>query len=292
MSEQTLVTTVSIPSSRAKEFVDWQSKLNACITSFPGFISLEILSPHKGDSWTLIQRFSSSGWIESQTHLKLIEELAELVGPENIHERETSDWQNGVTELFVTQVSPDREEAFCAWVAKMHQVEATFPGFRGVYVQSPTQVRGRHWLTFLHFDTPENLDRWLASPERQRVLEESFPLIASLESHRVISPYAGWFASMGKALPSVWKQTMLVLLVLFPIVMLELKFLSLLTSSLNPSLATFIGNALSVLLIAWPLMPIAIWFLKGWLSDNSLRGNIKGVLLVSALYLLEIAVFW
>lgn len=192
------------------------------------------------------------------------------------------------TEVFVTQVDPEKEEAFRAWIAKIHQAEATFPGFRGMYVQSP--VQGRNWITFLHFDTEENLERWLHSQERQKILLESQPLIVSLESHR-ISPYGGWFTSIEK--PSVWKQTMLVLLVLFPIVMLELKFLTPLTKGLNPSIATFIGNAISVALIAWPLMPLAISCLKWWLAPKiDRRTNIFGAGIIVAVYLLEIALFW
>ncbi len=301
---KTIVTTVLVRKDRALEFFDWKSKLNACITSFPGLISLEILSPTKDEKpiWTLIQRFStennSSGWLQSQEHQSLYDDLSQLLGPDAFQEVVSgfSDSQNAVTEVFVTQVSPDKEEAFRAWIAKMHQAEATFPGFRGMYVQSPTQEQGRNWLTFLHFDTAENLDRWLSSPERQSILQESESMIASLESHRVISPYVGWFASLQKEgpLPSVWKQTMLVLLVLFPIVMLELKFLPFLISQFNSSFATFIGNAISVTLIAWPLMPIAIWCLGWWLTPtrNIARVNLLGTLLMIGLYLLEIALFW
>ncbi len=302
---QTIVMTVRVRNECMTEFVDWQTKLNACISTFPGFISLEILSSIKDTQpvWMIVQRFSNAesslGWRESKEHKQLIEELGKLLGSNAIQEVESSisDLQNGVTEVFVTQVSPDKEEAFRQWIAKIHQAEAKFPGFRGMYVQSPTQEQGRNWLTFLHFDNAENLDRWLCSSERQKVLIESKSLISSLESHRVISPYAGWFASIEKdgQLPSVWKQTMVVLLVLFPIVMLELKFLPLLTGNFNPAVATFIGNALSVTLIAWPMMPIAIGLLNWWLSpkkDNIQRTNIFGTCIVIGLYFLEIAIFW
>lgn len=113
----------------------------------------------------------------------------------------------------------------------------------------------------------------------------------------MISPYAGWFASIAKTgeLPSIWKQTMIVLLVLFPIVMLELKYLSPWTASLNAALGTFIGNAVSVTLIAWPVMPIAIWLLGWWLMPRA-KGRqlitIVGTLLVVLFYLIELIIFW
>lgn len=203
----------------------------------------------------------------------------------------------GVTEVFVTQVNAENEKAYRAWIAKIHQEEAKFKGFKGVYMQSPGQNGGMNWITLLQFDTPENLDRWLNSSERQEVLSEAKPLIKSLESHRMVSAYAGWFTSIAKTegVPSVWKQTMLVLLVLFPIVMLELKYLSLLTDGLNHSLATFIGNAISVTLIAWPMMPFAILCLGWWLTPKAkkwLQINVTGTVIVLLLYVIEIAIFW
>lgn len=209
----------------------------------------------------------------------------------------TSKFQRNITEIFVTRVSADKEEDYREWIAKIHQLETTFPGFCGMYVQSPREGTDGNWITLLEFDTLENLEHWLSSKERQQLLSESQSLIESLESHRLISPYAGWFASLapeGKS-PPVWKQTMIVLLVLFPIVMLELKFLPFLTLQLNPALGTFIANTISVILIAWPMMPIAIWFLGWWLTPQSThyqQATLWGTALLILLYIFEIAIFW
>lgn len=302
-----LTTKIQIQPDLKNSFADWQAKLNARIAAFPDFVSLEILSPKSPSQseWAIIQRFYSPesllDWRQSKERKELFEELKLLLNtqkPNAIQETEmvTSDlMKGGITEVFITQVSQEKESEFREWIAKIHQVEAKFPGFQGVYVQSPRLGQGKNWITLLQFDTPENLEHWLASSERQQLLNESKPLIASLESHRVISPYAAWFSSIAKKgkLPSLWKQTMTILLVLFPIVMLELKFLTPLTSHLGPSLSMFIGNAISVTLISWPMMPIAIRFLRWWLSpENHYRAiSILGAFIVTMLYLLEIMVF-
>lgn len=304
-----IVTKIRIRPEAKISFVDWQAKFNAAIAAFQGFVSLEILSPTDATQleWTFVERLCDpqvlSAWRKSEIRRGLFKELTSLLPNDasgGIREVQSDafDQHGCVTEVFVTEVSPDKEVSYRQWIAKIHQVEAKFPGFRGVYVQSPSQGQGKNWITLLQFDTPENLDRWLSSPERREVLEESNPLVAALESHRVISPYAGWFSSItkeGRAAPSVWKQTMIILLVLFPIVMLEFKFLNPHTAGLNLSLATFIGNAISVSLVSWPMMPIAIWFLGWWLSpdeDKRQRANIVGTFVVLALYLIEIIVFW
>ncbi len=214
-----------------------------------------------------------------------------------------SSLRNGVTEVFVTRVPREKEKNYQEWLAKIHAAEALFPGFRSVYVQSPTQNQlnkngsGKSWITFLQFDTPDHLDHWLTSKERLNILEESYSLIETLESHRVISPFAGWFSSKmtGQIAPPLWKQTMLVLLVLFPIVMVEFKFLLPHLQGINQALSTFLANGISVCLISWPMMPLAILSLSWWLTPTEAHRkykNVLGTIFVVLLYIIEIAYFW
>jgi hypothetical protein len=284
-------------------FIDWQAKLNAQLMAHPSFLSLEVLSPSETHEchWLLIERFTSkealAAWRASTDCFELIEELKRLLGPKSVKEEEVEPTRlrGGVTEVIVTQVSPEKAREYRAWMTRLHHAEAHFPGFRGVYVQTPLTSQGTHWLTFLQFDTAKHLDIWLASSERQQLLDEAKELILSYESHRVLSPYAGWFSSLfpDRPAPSITKTTMLILLVLFPIVMLELKFLLPLLSSLNSAAAIFISNAISVTLISWPFLPLAIYFLSWWLSPpHTLFKTTCGTLLLGALYLLEIALFW
>ncbi|MDB6081849.1 MAG: putative antibiotic biosynthesis monooxygenase [Chlamydiia bacterium] len=293
---------VRIDAGHKIAFADWQASFNSHVAAQPSFVSLEFLSTM--NAWVIVQRFSSREsallWTQSEIYQKLLQELRNLAVDRDVEEKasQEEDLQGSVTELFVTEVSPDKEASYRAWLAKIHQAEAKFPGFRGTYVQSPSQTGGRNWITLLHFDTVANLDRWIASREREEVLKQGASLVISLESHRVISPFTGWFASFAKAegeIPPVWKQTCLILLVLFPVVMLEFRYLLPWTRHLNPSLGTFIGNALSVALISWPLMPLSIWFLGWWLAPLERRRTqttLFGTFFISLLYAIEIFAFW
>jgi antibiotic biosynthesis monooxygenase (ABM) superfamily enzyme len=285
----------------ATAFTDWKTRLHPVISSMPGFVSLEFLAlSDQRKGWLIVQRFASpstaQAWKESIEYKQLIDLLKEFAFPGSVKESEAdaSQLSTGVTEVIVVEIHPGREKEFCEWCAKMHEREAAFPGFRGVYVQSPQQAGGKNWITLLQFDTLENLDRWLGSTERGEWIGHGAALIRAMETQRVISPYAGWFASIARTgeAPSLWQQTMLVLLVLFPIVMLELKYLSPLTARFDLSLATFIGNAISVSLISFPMMPLAIWCLGWWLSSSRKRVIFLGTLVVLLLYLIEIAIFW
>lgn len=85
---------------------------------------------------------------------------------------------------------------------------------------------------------------------------------------------------------------MLVLLGLFPIVMLEARFLSPHTSWMNPSPAMFIGNFLSVAATTWLTMPLFIkafgWWLFPKVSGSSLRTDIAGTAVIFALFAAEV----
>lgn len=84
------------------------------------------------------------------------------------------------------------------------------------------------------------------------------------------------------------------LLVLFPVVMLEIRFLSPLTAGLPTAVATFIGNAISVSLVSWLLMGLATAALGWWLTpapNRRRRIEFLGACVMLGLYAAEIALF-
>lgn len=300
-----VIFTISVSPRKGCEdtFLEWKKDLNTLITSFSGFISIEFsISPKKSDEWVITQRFQDKNslqiWQGSNEHKLLMNDLHQIAERDEIKRilSKTDDTESGVTEVIVTRINPGKEVEFREWMASIHQVEAKFPGFRGAYVQSPRNGQCNNWITLLQFDTNENLERWLSSEERKNVLKKSEFLVDSLDQHRIISPYAGWFSRVsdsGKAPPD-WKQAMVVLLVLFPIVILEIQFLKPFISGLGLSLSTFIGNAVSVAILTWLMMPIAIKGLGWWLSPSGKFVPLKnwiGAFLVLALYAFEVVLF-
>lgn len=285
-------------------FLDWQAKLNKEATSAKGFVSLEFLSPNQEQNEQLtILRFDSIEnallWKNSPLNRSLIDKLQEICVENGLLESVKNEIsiKTGATEIIFTEINQEQVEAYLEWSARIHQLEAKFPGFKGVYLQPPAQNNGRHWITLLHFDSIENLDNWLGSNERRKFIQESGSFISSFERHRIISPFSGWFVSVAKngILPAAWKQAMVVLLVLFPIVMFLMKYVSPLTKGLNTSLATFISNVISVSLLTYIAMPLAVRVLDWWLTPT--RAGKKGLLfigtaLILALYLTEIFLLW
>ncbi|MCW6509989.1 antibiotic biosynthesis monooxygenase [Lichenifustis flavocetrariae] len=299
-----VATKLSLRPGMETPFATWQAAFTRAASAAPDFVSLEIIPAFPGAvDWQVIQRFSSpeglSRWVSDAGRAALLAELAAIEGSgQGSHPDEAApDFHSTttVTEVFATVVKPGQEHAFRLWSERIQQEQARFPGYMGTLVQAPLSLDVPYWTTLVRFEAPAFLDAWLQSSERKAILTEATPEVSSWENHRMTNAFAGWFANeQHLAPPPAWKQTCLVLLVLFPIVMLEIRFLSPLLSGLPLALSTFIGNAISVSVVSWPLMAVAIFGLGWWLrppAHHRRRTELLGLSTLAALYALELLIF-
>jgi antibiotic biosynthesis monooxygenase (ABM) superfamily enzyme len=286
------------------QFAAWQSRFTHAATTEPGFVSLEIIPAFVGAAeWRIIQRFQTvdllDRWQKSAARIRLLAELSPLCANSDgsLLDEVAPDFHSltCVTEVITTEIEPGREETFQSWAQSMQAAQAVFPGYMGTLVQAPISVNISYWTTLVRYSTPEQLEAWLRSPERRTLLERADPLVSHWKSQRLANPFAGWFPTEpDQPPPAAWKQTCLVLLVLFPVVMLEIRFLSPLLAHVPMAIATFIGNAISVSLVSWPLMRLAIALLGWWLTPDPkqrARAELLGVCVIAALYAAEILFF-
>lgn len=293
------VTVDVLPSSK-DAFARWQATLRAQISKAPGFSSLEILSPFSDDNtWTLNCRFLSrkdlDSWLTSPTYRQLVDELTakhiaahppQMVKMAELH-------SGGATEVYVTYVDSENVPQFLDWHEKVHQLESAFPGFQRVYVQSPNQEKkDGAWVTLVQFDTADHLQNWLGSSERKEMITASEQFVKSRETHQLYSSFGGWFSDRSlTSNPPRWKQTMIILAVLYPVVMVEFLYLAP-HIPLDFSVRTFMQNVLCVTLLAWPFLPLAIYLMKWWLENKSDRQkDIAGVALLLMVYAIEVTAF-
>jgi antibiotic biosynthesis monooxygenase (ABM) superfamily enzyme len=297
-----MTTKVSLRAGQEVAFAAWQSALTRAVSAASGFVSLEI-APAFAESaeWWITQRFRSAQslalWRSSDARARLMAELDRMRDDSAPLDEAVPDFHplSCVTEVITTVVEPGREGEFQAWAEAVQAKQAVFPGYMGTLVQAPLSPDVAYWTTLVRFSTPEQLDAWLGSEERKALLEKSDPRVSRFKSQRLANPFPGWFPTEpDRAPPAAWKQSMLVLLVLFPVVMLEIRFLSPLLAGLNGVVSTFIGNAISVALTSWPLIQIAQYSLGWWLQPDpasKLRSELLGAGTVVALYALEIWIF-
>ena len=250
-------------------FAAWLTRLNEIVATFPGYVSAVGMppAPPSQSDWVMVQRFQTleqlRAWLDSyERHALLAKGNSLLVGEgtTNVIEGQSMELSphEMVTEIITVSVKPGKEEAYHAWVDCVRQMEAKFPGYRGLQLQPPISGLQGDWVSLLRFDSSEHLNAWLESDARRAALREVEPFIDRSEQ-QVATAFSGWF-TFGDApdqVPPNWKQAMVVLLTLFPVVMLELLYLSPLLQSLNLAVATFIGNLLSVAALTWSLVPWA-----------------------------------
>ncbi len=302
----TAVTTVQVRQGEEGAFAGWLTELNKTVATFPGYVSAVVIppAPPAQQDWVMVQRFQTleqlRAWLDSDERRSLLDKSASLLvdeGTTNVIEGPNTELSPNdmVTEIITVSVKPGMEEAYRDWVDRIRQMEARFPGYRGLQLQPPIPGLQDDWVSLLRFDTAEHLNAWLESDARREALQEVEQFIDRRE-RQVATAFSGWFTfgdTPGQVPPN-WKQAMIVLLMLYPVVMLELLFLNPLLESLGMAEATFISNLLSVAALTWALVPPANRAFEWWLvpgPNASPRVEIAGTALIVGLYALSVAVF-
>ena len=299
----TIVTQTRVREGMVEAFTRWQSTISTSVAEFPGFITQSVLPPNPPlqPDWVIQQRFdsveSACAWLRSDRRTALLDEAQPMVvGGDDVHlVRDTDPGARPapVSVVIASRVRPGQEAAFRAWERRIAAAQAKSPGFQGYRFEPPIAGVQEDWVAILRFDSERNLQGWLDSPARRKLLEEAAPFLDEFHTRVVHTGFEQWFPSdHGRAAPPAWKQNMIVLLLLYPVVFLFGAFVQtplLMGKAALPFwLALFIGNIVSVLLLNW-LVP---WVSRGfdwWLQPASdprgvisMRGAALIVLLCAA----------
>jgi antibiotic biosynthesis monooxygenase (ABM) superfamily enzyme len=289
-------------------YAAWQIEMSSIVAKFPGFVEQTVMqpSPPAQVDWVILQRFVSKdaaiAWLNSEQRQKRLEAVAKmLIGRDDVHI--VTDGGAGVlpgpvSAVMSTRVKPGKESAHRAWARRIAAAQSKAPGFQGHRIEPPIPGVQDHWLSIVRFDTESNLQAWLASPERQKLLPEASDFTDEFTARVVRTGFDQWFpVKAGQAQPRAWKQNMLVLLLLYPVVFLLSTFVQapLLTgrAGLPFAVALFIANAASVMLLSYLVPWTSRWFLW-WLASegpNNRSLQVAGATLVVALYGLMLLAF-
>ena len=289
-------------------FAAWQVETSRIVAGIPGFVDQTVMqpSPPAQVDWVILQRFVSReaavAWLNSEQRQKRLEGAAPmLVGRDDVHivtDGDTGVLPGPVSAVMSTRVKPGKESAHRAWARRIAAAQSKAPGFQGQRFEAPIPGVQDHWLSIVRFDTEANLRAWLASPERQKLLPEASDFTEEFSARVVRTGFDQWFpVKAGHTRPGAWKQNMLVLLLLYPVVFLFSTFVQapLLTgrAGLPFAAALFIANAVSVLLLSYLVPWTSRWFLW-WLASegpNNRWLQVAGTMLVIALYGLMLMAF-
>lgn len=305
----TIVTQTRVRPEAHDAFAHWQERVSGEIAAFPGFVGQEVIPPNPPAQvdWVILQRFAdpnaAQAWLRSDVRLGLVEAAQPmLVGHDDVHL--VADGADGppsspVSAVISTRLKPGAEAAYRAWEQRIAAAQAIAPGFQGYKFIPPVPGVQDDWVAILRFDSEANLARWLNSPERQQLLAEAAPLTAEFHARTVRTGFDQWFRLGDDAgpPPAAWKQNMLVLLALYPVVFLFGYWVGTPLLSARAGLpfwlALFVGNVASTLILSQVVPRISEGF--GWWlrprREEAARTNLAGIALVCLLYLLLLVVF-
>ena len=297
-----LISKVNIDSSESGFVSDCLVEMMVLGADFPGFLSADMIPPssENKNQWTLIQRFRDSSqltnWRQSDDRNKLLAKVTSQSTNNNLQFSEEEllqhDQKGSASIAIVDEINPDLKESYKAWEIKIKSWQAKLPGYKGTFLQGPTDGTPGRWTTLLHFDRPEDLDNWYNADERKSLLPEAKQFIKSTNLRHLASSFPGWFPVDEKGHdPARWKTTMLVLLSLYPIASLLIKYFRPLLNGLPIVWINLCSNIISVSVMGWIIMPIALKAFQFWLypKSDSKSIDIKGFLIVLSLYLVETA---
>lgn len=303
----TLMVQTRIREGQEDAFGRWQSRISAAVAAQPGFLEQSVMPPNPPaqPDWVILQRFSRQSdavaWLRSEGRQALLAEAHSLLaGLDDVHL--VPDGAGGAlpapaSAVIATRVKPGQEAAFRRWEQRIAVAQARAPGFQGYRFQPPVPGVQEDWLAILRFDSERSLQGWMESPERQALLAESAALTEEFHARVVRTGFEPWFAGGGRPVPPAWKQNMVVIALLYPVVFLfgiAIQTPILIQYGGLPFwLALFIGNVVSVLLLArlvpWLGRLLGWWLTPGGQADW--RWDVAGAGLMLGVYAACLLVF-
>lgn len=285
-------------------YIAWHRKVEQMLSTQPGFVEQCVIPPKPPAQvdWIVLWRFDTlehaRDWLASGQLASTLQEVKELfLGRDDIFLRtNVKDTAQHVSALITCQVDPDNEEAFLNWEREVFRAEAASPGFVGHRLNRPVPGIEENWVIVLTFDSDANLNRWLESPKREELLEAGSRFQSDVTVRKGIYGFGFWTRDEEPSPPMVvFKNNLVVLLVLYPIVYLW-GFLvgdPLLAAMGMPFwLALFIGNLFSTQVLGWWAVPWAFNRFGVWLSPECpARQNVVGFTVVTALYVVSMALY-
>lgn len=306
-----IVTQTRIVPGRESEFAAWQETVNAAIAQQSGFLDQKVMPPRPPAQvdWVILQRFANTAsaqqWMRSETRMKLLDTAQPfLAGSDDVHLIQDGDLgvlPSPASVVISTRIKPGQEMAYRAWERRMAGVQAKAPGFQGYRTEAPVPGVQENWVSIVRFDSDAHLAQWMKSSERLRMVNEGKYLSLDFHARVVRTGFDQWFAgstrSGGPSAPA-WKQNMLVLLMLYPVVFLFGLLVQgplLIRAMAIPFwLALFIGNVVGVILLNY-LVPWVCtrfgWWLRPTAHEDISDINRKGMAIVVALYVILLAMF-
>jgi antibiotic biosynthesis monooxygenase (ABM) superfamily enzyme len=186
--------------------------------------------------------------------------------------------QDGIfySSAFMEHIVPTTKQlAFRQWHQTLvHSIQQA-KGFVQVDLHSPLECKNGvlKWYSVIHFDSPTHLNDWLTSSDRQELMKSGQEFFVTYRFKSFTTGLEGWFshqdgAEISSLGPSAWKQALIVVLGLYPVVFLQSKLFESLGIMQSWSYANsmLVNLIVTTIILTWFVMPQISRPLEFWLQ--------------------------
>lgn len=268
-----------------------------------GFLGSEIFPPIPGvqDGYVVLYRFARGAdlrtWLVSERRHALLARMTELlVEPATefffAHGRQPA---GSASSVFAYRVRADREAAFQEWRGRILEAVRRFDGFLGTESFDTLGGTEPEFIVVVRFDNRAHLDAWLESDVRRQFMREVRAYVDRVSLRRIGSGFEGWFEhGKNTAPPARWRQALVILSVLFPVIMVMRRLLTPVFGALPMPVAFLILLALDLVVLTYVVMPWYSRRMDFWLrprADATWRTDVAGLAIIAGILGVTLAIF-
>lgn len=268
-----------------------------------GFLGSEIFPPIPGvqDAYVVLYRYERGEhlrqWLRSTARAEVLSEMEAFLREPAFefffaHQPRTS---GSASTIMSYRVKDGFEEEFQHWRSLIHEATRVQPGFLGVEIHDSRDSADRSELVVIvRFENRPALDGWMGSDQRAELMNEGEKFVEDHRIRKIGSGFEGWFdVAERQSPPAPWRQGLVILSVLFPVIMILREVFAFLFVLLPFPAAFLILLAIDVALLTYVIMPHFSRLMGFWLRPGPTAGwkpELTGWLVVLGLPALTLAV--
>ncbi len=207
---------------------DVMRKIMALARQYEGCLGSEIFPPIPGvqDAYVVLYRFNRGSnlrhWLKSSLRLEMLRKIDGLL-LEPAHEfffAHSRRQAGTASSVFAYRIRPDREADFQDWRRRILEEARRWDGFLGTESFDTLDSAHPEFVVVVRFDNRTHLDAWLQSEIRKTFMAEVRKYVDHYALRRIGSGFEGWFENPeSKNSPASWRQAMVILTALYPVIM-------------------------------------------------------------------------
>jgi len=260
-----------------------------------GYLGSEIFPPIPGvqDAYVVLYRFSRGvhmrDWLACEKRRELLRKIEGLLAEPSVeffftHGRKQ---EGSASSVFAYRIRPERQAEFEDWRRRIFQEVRKWDGFLGTESFDALDGPEPEFIVVVRFDSRANLDAWMQSKERRTLLKELGRYVHHFKLRRIGSGFEGWFdTSENAAPPARWRQALVILSALFPVIMVFRQLLSPVFQIFPLPVAFLILLTLDLAFLTYAVMPVYSRLMNFWLrpaAGSTWRSQLSGFAIIAGI---------